>query len=347
MKKTLFPALFVVAACGSTEEQAAYEVAYDTSVSSFRFVYQAAVTDVPADAKAVRVWIPVPEDTPEQEVSDVAVSIEVGEAQAIQIPLDDFRKDTFGSGKDAVHVALNDIENGDGRSLHVASEGRPLQLELSFDVTRREARRRDTASDVEIAEALQPDGMIPLDGQVGAIAASLKTPPNEMEAARELYDHTLERMRYDKPAGGGWGRGDAEWACDARFGNCTDFHSYFMGLARAKGIPARFEMGFPVPGGDDHEAKVGGYHCWSWFWIEEEGWIPVDISEADKNPELEDYYFGTLDPNRVSMTGGRDLVLDPAPENGPLNFFVYPYAEVDGDPWDKVEKSFRRYRLSK
>jgi len=37
----------------------------------------------------------------------------------------------------------------------------------------------------------------------------------------------------------GWGRGDAKWACDAKFGNCTDFHSYFMGLARSKGPPAR------------------------------------------------------------------------------------------------------------
>jgi transglutaminase-like putative cysteine protease len=166
-----------------------------------------------------------------------------------------------------------------------------------------------------------------------------------LEVGRALYEHTLERMKYDKPAGGGWGRGDSEWACDARYGNCTDFHSYFIGLARAKRIPARFEMGFSVPAGPEEVVAIPGYHCWAYFWDDDHGWVPVDISEADKDPSKAEYFFGTLDQNRVTMTGGRDLVLDPAPANGPLNFFVYPYAEVDGAPYDKVTKEFSRRNL--
>jgi transglutaminase-like putative cysteine protease len=152
-------------------------------------------------------------------------------------------------------------------------------------------------------------------------------------------------MSYAKPEGLPWGRGDSEWACDARVGNCTDFHSYFMGLARSKGLAARFEMGFPVPGGPEREAKVGGYHCWAYVWIEGHGWLPVDISEADKHPEKSDYFFGTLDADRVTMTGGRDLVLSPAPAEGPLNFFVYPYAEVDGKKVEGVTREFKRINL--
>ena len=53
-------------------------------------------------------------------------------------------------------------------------------------------------------------------------------------------------MRYDK-TGTGWGRGDALWACDAKRGNCTDFHSPFIGMRRADGIPARFDIGFTQP----------------------------------------------------------------------------------------------------
>jgi transglutaminase-like putative cysteine protease len=149
-------------------------------------------------------------------------------------------------------------------------------------------------------------------------------------------------MKYDKPEGDkGWGRGDAEWACDAKFGNCTDFHSYFMGLARTKGMPARFEMGFSIPGGEEKEAKVGGYHCWAYVWIDGHGWMPVDISEADKNPAKAEYFFGTLDADRVTMTGGRDLTLEPAPASGKQNFLVYPLAEVDGKKVD-VTRAFKR-----
>jgi transglutaminase-like putative cysteine protease len=118
-----------------------------------------------------------------------------------------------------------------------------------------------------------------------------------------------------------------------------------MGLARTKGIPARFEMGFSIPGGDEKEAKVGGYHCWAYAWVDGHGWLPVDISEADKNPAKAEYFFGTLDAERVTMTGGRDLTLDPSPAEGTLNFFVYPYGEVDGKKVEGITKAFKRRLL--
>jgi hypothetical protein len=34
----------------------------------------------------------------------------------------------------------------------------------------------------------------------------------------------------------------------------------------------------------------------------------VDISEADKTPELADYYFGHHPANRFEITQGRDLM---------------------------------------
>jgi transglutaminase-like putative cysteine protease len=242
-----------------------------------------------------------------------------------------------------LRTTTRDIKGGFGRSLCVESAGQPIELELAFEVTRFETKGGGSATPEELAELKLPDAMIPLDGKVAAVAASLKTSSDPRETARALYLHTLERMRYDKPEGDqGWGRGDAEWACDAKFGNCTDFHSYFMGLARVKGLAARFEMGFPIPGGQEKEAKVGGYHCWAYVWVEPDGWVPVDISEADKNPDKAEYFFGALDANRVTMTGGRDLVLDPQPACGTLNFFVYPYAEIDGQPAEGVTKAFKR-----
>jgi transglutaminase-like putative cysteine protease len=78
-------------------------------------------------------------------------------------------------------------------------------------------------------------------------------------------------MKYDK-TGTGWGRGDAAYFCAAKKGNCTDFHGFFVGLARAAGIPARFAIGFPVPA-KATEGMIGGYHSWAEFYVAEYRWM--------------------------------------------------------------------------
>ena len=70
------------------------------------------------------------------------------------------------------------------------------------------------------------------------------------------------------------------------------------------------------------------------------GWVPVDASEAWKDPSRRDYFFGAHDANRVQFSVGRDVTLTP-PQSGPaLNFFIYPYVEVDGKPFTQVTKKF-------
>jgi transglutaminase-like putative cysteine protease len=147
-------------------------------------------------------------------------------------------------------------------------------------------------------------------------------------------------MRYSKE-GTGWGQGDAVWACDSRFGNCSDFHSLFISLARSQKIPARFEMGFSLPD-QRGQGDVPGYHCWAFFKPAGQGWVPVDISEANKNPKLTEYYFGNLNENRIAFSVGRDITLVPPQDGPPLNFFIHPYVEVEGQPYpdNKVERKY-------
>jgi hypothetical protein len=134
-------------------------------------------------------------------------------------------------------------------------------------------------------------------------------------------------MRYMK-FGEGWGHGNAVYACNALSGNCTDYHAYFIGLARAVGIPARFAIGAAIPSERD-DGGTDGYHCWAEFFAEGKWW-PVDISEADKFSALSMYYFGHHPANRFEFSHGRDLVLDPGPASGPINFLAYPLLEVEG-----------------
>ena len=131
-----------------------------------------------------------------------------------------------------------------------------------------------------------------------------------------------------------YGNGNSVYACDIGV-DCTDYHSYFISLSRTMGVPARFHMGFPIPSGD--EGIVKGYHCWADYYIDGKGWYPVDISEADKDPNKIDYYFGTIGESRVEMMVGRDFELDGYGSN-PDNLFIYPLLEVD----DEVSKKFKR-----
>ncbi len=165
-----------------------------------------------------------------------------------------------------------------------------------------------------------------------------KARTRRLKKRKDIYDYVFRTMKYDK-TGQGWGHGDTLWACDSKHGNCTDFHSVFISMARAEKIPARFEIGFPIPA-DKHSAEIPGYHCWAEFYLDSAGWVPVDISEAWKHPDKHDYFFGAHDVNRVQFTVGRDLKLKPAQDGPPLNYFVYPYVEVGGKEYPNVSIAF-------
>ena len=186
---------------------------------------------------------------------------------------------------------------------------------------------------------LEPDKLVPLNGVIAQLAKERTAgDTTSIEKARHIYDYVVSTMRYDK-SGSGWGRGDAVWACTSKRGNCTDFHSLFIGMMRASGIPARFEIGFPLPEGKP-AGEIAGYHCWAEFYLEGIGWVPVDASEAWQNPAKHDYFFGANDFNRVFFTYGRDITLSPEQEGAPLNYFIYPYAEADGRPVPGLQTHF-------
>jgi transglutaminase-like putative cysteine protease len=214
-------------------------------------------------------------------------------------------------------------------------------IEANYTVIRRE--KQAYAATEDPGRYLKPERLVPMNETFTSLArAAIKGKSSVMEQGRAIYDHTLDRMKYDK-SGTGWGRGDAQYACDARTGNCTDFHAYFIALARAVNIPARFAIGFTIPA-DKNEGVINGYHCWAEF-LADGKWVPVDISEADKNPELAEYYFGHHPANRFELTQGRDLVFEPAPVDSPVNFLIYPVLEVDGKAI-KTENEFSFRRLN-
>jgi len=221
---------------------------------------------------------------------------------------------------------------------------------VDYDVVRKEhvvlvngkpagAAPSGKAPHVELARFLEPDRLVPVTGVPAQLAEQeTKGATTPLEKANDIYEYVFRTMKYDK-SGEGWGHGDTLWACDSKHGNCTDFHSVFISMARAEKIPARFQIGFSIPA-DKHSAEIPGYHCWAEFYLDSVGWVPVDISEAWKHQEKHDYFFGAHDANRMQFTQGRDLRLAPAQEGPPLNYFVYPYVEIGGKEYPNVAIAF-------
>ena len=184
---------------------------------------------------------------------------------------------------------------------------------------------------IDLTRYLQPSELMPVGNRFSVIAEEVikeKNAETDLMKARVLYDYVIDNVRYAKQ--GVYGTGDANYACDSKSGNCTEFHSLFISLARSAGIPARFAVGAGIPSSRD-EGGVDGYHCWAEFYAEEKWW-PVDISEADKYTALATYYFGHHPANRLELSRGRDLVVE-------INFLAYPVLEVEGEP-DFVQTTF-------
>lgn len=215
-------------------------------------------------------------------------------------------------------------------------------FEVVYDVLRRQSAPRAAAA-LKVSERqrlLAPDKLVPTTGLPAELALKQVSDVKggDYERSRAIYDYVLANMRYDK-SGTGWGHGDTLYACSAKHGNCTDFHSLFISMARSQNIPARFEIGFPIPG-DKQSGEIPGYHCWADFYTKDHGWTPVDISEAWKHPEQREFFFGHWDDNRVQFSVGRDITLSPRQDGEPLNYFVYPYVEVDGKEYPNVSTHF-------
>jgi transglutaminase-like putative cysteine protease len=301
---------------------------------TFLFTYHFTVKDIPAGAKRVRVWVPLAQTDQHQIIRILRMEAPV--------KIEAMKELEYGN-----RMIYAEIENPSSDK---------AEFTVEYKITRREYSQGDYAklepSDqkpevvpVSLNRLIAPDSLIPTDGRIKQLAMEITGSQNGTVAkAKAAYDYFFTNMRYDK-TGTGWGRGDALWACDSKHGNCTDFHSPFIGVLRADGIPARFDIGFPLPENKD-SGEIAGYHCWAEFYAHKIGWIPVDISEAWKAKEKQGYFFGSVDANRVQFSTGRDITLSPKQDGPPLNYFVYPYVEVDGKFYEKIDKQFSFKELS-
>lgn len=282
---------------------------------SFEFYYSAVLPTIKSKA---RIWLPLAQSDDFQEVT----------VKTINVP---GRKSTQVDKMYGNTILLLDVDASDsGKS-----------IEIVYEVSRKE-KTPYLRSEENISHYLEPNNLLPVGGRFREIAEEAirgKENDGALVHARALYDYIIDNMRYMKF--GTYGTGSADFACDSKTGNCTEFHSYFISLARSIDIPARFAIGASIPS-ERNEGGIDGYHCWAEFYAEGKWW-PVDISEGNKYTALATYYFGRHPANRIELSRGRDLKPSTLPSSGPINFLAYPIMEENGEMlYPKTSFSFNR-----
>src|SRR5690554_3181445 len=268
----------------------------------FEFYYT--VTLPKFDGKG-KVWIPIAETDAFQEVKLLSINTPAKEKYIMD--------DQYGNK--ALYLELDESHSH-------------KEIKISYQVKRLEKSPYLAKKGENLEQYLKSSTLIPVGEQFKKIATTAigsKTKNDPLIKARALYDYVIDSVKYIKD--GTYGTGDAVYACDAQSGNCTEFHSFFIALARSVDIPARFAIGASIPA-DRDEGGIDGYHCWAEFYAEGKWW-PVDISEANKYTALATYYFGHHGANRIELSHGRALNFNPGPASGNINFMAYPIMEID------------------
>ena len=269
---------------------------------NFDFHYK---VELPEITSAAQLWLPIPQTDNFQNIELLNIESPVG------------------------HKVLSEAEYGN-RIFYaqLTPEHSGKTISLSYRVQRKEKSAYEAeAPAANMALAASP--LLPTGGRFKGIVDVVlqnKQQESDLVKARTLYDYVSGNLRYAKQ--GKYGTGDANFACDSKSGNCTEFHSLFISLARTAGIPARFAIGAAIPS-ERNEGGVNGYHCWAEFYADGKWW-PVDISEANKYAALSTYYFGHHPANRIEISRGRDLKINPGPMAGAIPFMAYPILEVAG-----------------
>ena len=215
----------------------------------------------------------------------------------------------------------------------------------------------------EVLVYLEPSEQIATDGIVKATADKIVgNETNPLEKARLIHKWVSANMKRDNSVIG-CGLGNVKQILESGnlSGKCTDINSVFVALARAAGIPAREMFGIRV--GKSHKLEkysktafggadanglsniTGAQHCRAMFYLAGFGWVPADPADVTKmrlaenkahnDPDvqfIDEYLFGNWEMNWIGFNFGRDFDIYPATEQGAMNNFGYPYAEVDGDP---------------
>ncbi len=330
---------FSIATAAIVLAGAAGVVSAHPNVQRFQAHHEATIRDIPAGARKARIWLVVPREDPAQKIGDIKLT---------------------GPGTSSVRrggtynnrFAYFEVENPSA-ALTVAADFPVERREVHFTLYPRPARPVSDTRRGPFRQELQANLFVPVNDKYEKLARDIVGDERDpVQQSRKIYDWVLNYVEYwvkDPQRLKASANGESDYCLTTKTGNCTDFHSLYASLTRSIGVPTRMVYGSffqgentPIPNkasldGKDTDAS---YHCWIEFHAPGHGWIPLDVALADLLParEQQEWYFGNLEPRRVTWSYGRDLTLAPKQDAGPVNAMHKVYVEIDGKPhtaWDR------------
>lgn len=306
--------------------------------ATYRIHHTLTVRDLPAGAKKVRIWFWLPQEDGTQKILDFTVAQSPNGYRTAVDP---------STGMTYLYTEV------------APSSMAAIQIVTDFTLTRQAtAVQLDpakagliTAQHREFfADDLRTD--VPhmvVDAPIRRLANQLcGSETNVVRQARAIYDYVVDHTQhYSKSPTSPKSsqQGDATYCLANGGGACTDMHSLFCALARARGIPTRFCFGSLLKAQNEGKELDPGYRCWVLFFVPNYGWVPADMAAANLAPEKKESYFGGLDSRRVLFSRGRNLDLAPKQDGPPVNLFIRAYVEVDGKPYTAFDRTLKYVQL--
>ena len=323
--KTPTPLLLLAAMCIVTSlpgQSSSSPIESTTRV--YRVQQSVTLSEIPAGAKTVKWWIAIPGDDRHQEVLDFAVVSAPGAWRVVREP---------DHGNRFMYVEM------------AAPKADSLTTKVEFLL-----RRRPVFVNIDPAKAgpitdshrrmfvdeLRPDAPhMEVTPEIAKLAnETCGAETNIAAQARRLLDAVADYAdHYSKdPSKPKCSVGDAAACMTHAGGCCTDLHSMFIALARARGIPSRLQMGYRLREANEGKETDPGYRCWAEYFVPGYGWVPADIVEADDPKGLgRARWFTGLTERRLWLNEGREFDLaGRAVTTQRVNTMVIGYAEIDG-----------------
>ncbi|HTF90892.1 MAG TPA: putative porin [Planctomycetota bacterium] len=278
---------------------------------------------IPAGSKLVRWWVSVPDDAPNQQVLDFAVTAAPGPWKIEREP---------DRGNRFLYI---EVANPDAAAMSAVVEFTVRREPVLIDVDPAKIGPITEALRSSMAEDLRRDAPhMQVTAEIQRIADEVcGSSANPAEQVEKLLEHVAANAdHYSKdPSKPNCGVGDAGNCIAQGGGCCTDLHSLFIALARARGIPARLQMGYRLQEKNEGKEVDPGYRCWVEYFLPGAGWVPADIVEADAPKGLgPKRWFSGLTERRVWLNQGREFQLNPRQAGERVNTMSIGYAEIDG-----------------